>query len=119
MVHKFDLDERLINFAADCLDIAELLPTTFAGKHIASQLIRSATSPAIHYGEAQSPESTGDFIHKMKVCLKELRETFNCLKLIRKKNWRFDGIMDKVQKENNELIAIFFTSIQAASKKRK
>ena len=55
------------------------LPKTLAGNHIVSQLVRSSTSPALHYGEAQSAESRNDFIHKMKICLKELRETYNCL----------------------------------------
>ncbi|HEX7846035.1 MAG TPA: four helix bundle protein, partial [Chitinophagaceae bacterium] len=73
---RYDLQERLINFASDCIDVAERLPKTFAGNHIAGQLIRSSTSPALHYGEAQGAESRDDFIHKMKVCLKELRETF-------------------------------------------
>ncbi len=118
MAHKFDLNERLISFAAECMDIAEALPQSFAGKHIAGQLIRSSTSSAIHYGEAQAPESNSDFIHKMKVCLKELRETFNCLKLIRKKSWKCGKEIEELTKENNELIAIFFTSIQTASKKQ-
>ena len=63
MQKKYDLDERLINFASDCIDISEKLPKTLAGNHIASQLVRSSTSPALHYGEAQSAESRNDFIH--------------------------------------------------------
>lgn len=81
----YDLDERLINFASDCIDISEKLPKTLAGNHIASQLVRSSTSPALHYGEAQSAESRNDFIHKIKVCLKELGETFNCLIKLKRK----------------------------------
>ena len=79
---KFDLNERLINFAASILKMSELLPKIFAGNNIACQLIRSGTSPALNYDEAQSAESRNDFIHKMKVSAKELRETFNCLKII-------------------------------------
>lgn len=86
MEKQFDLNERLIDFASDCIDVSEALPRTFAGNRIAGQLVRSSTSPALHYGEAQAAESSSDFIHKMKVCLKELRETYNCLRLIRKKN---------------------------------
>ncbi len=85
MEKKYDLDERLINFASNCIEVAEGLPKTFAANHIASQFIRSSTSPALHYGEAQAAESKNDFIHKMKVCLKELRETFNALRLIKKR----------------------------------
>ncbi len=87
MVKKFDLDQRLIEFAAKIIDVSEGLPKTFAGNHLAGQLVRSGRSPALHYGEAQSAESRNDFIHKMKISAKELRETFNCLRLIQKKKW--------------------------------
>ncbi len=118
MQHKFDLDERLIDFASECIDVAEGLPKTFAGNHIAGQLIRSSTSSAIHYGEAQAYESNSDFIHKMKVCLKELRETFNCLRLIRKKGWYDLSVLEILIIENNELISIFVASIKTARKKK-
>jgi four helix bundle protein len=72
---SFDLEERLIDFAVRIIRISESLPKTRVGNHIAGQLIRSGTSSAPNYGEAQSAESRSDFIHKMKVCLKELRET--------------------------------------------
>jgi len=113
-MRKYDLEDRLIAFANQCIDVGEALPKTFAGKHIAEQLIRSCTSPALHYGEAQAAESPPDFIHKMKICLKELKETFVCLKLIRKRNWQSDDILNSVCKENNELIAIFHASISTA-----
>jgi four helix bundle protein len=86
MDKKFDLDERLIQFAADTIDVAEALPKSIAGNHLAGQLIRSGTAPCLQYAEAQSAESRADFIHKMKISVKELRETFNCLRLIIKKN---------------------------------
>ena len=70
MERKYDLDERLINFSVSVIDISENLPKTFAGNHIAGQLVRSGTSPALNYGEAQSAESRNDFIHKMK-CLRK------------------------------------------------
>ena len=72
---RYDLEERLIEFASQIIDITEMLPKTLAGNHLGGQLLRSGTSPALHYGEAQAAESPADFIHKMKVCLKELRET--------------------------------------------
>lgn len=87
MQKKYDLEERLIDFASFIIDVSEALPKTFAGNHLGNQLLRSGTSPALHYSEAQAAESHADFIHKMKVCLKELRETYNCLRLISKKNW--------------------------------
>src|SRR6478609_2759271 len=83
MTKKFDLDERLIEFASTIIDISEALPKTFAGNHIAGQLVRSGTSPALHYGEAQSAESRNDFIHKMKILLKELRESKNAMQIIK------------------------------------
>ena len=71
----YDLEERLGDFAVRIIRTAESLPKTRAGNHIAGQLIRCGTSPAPNYGEAQRAESRSDFIHKMKVCLKEWRET--------------------------------------------
>ena len=119
MQKKYDLDERLINFASDCIDISEKLHKTLAGNHIASQLVRSSTSPAMHYGEAQSAESRNDFIHKMKVCLKELRETYNCLRLIKKKDWYDEVKLSGFIAENNELIAIFVSRLKTAQLNRK
>jgi four helix bundle protein len=116
MTKKFDLDERLIEFASTIIDISEALPKTFAGNHIAGQLVRSGTSPALHYGEAQSAESRNDFIHKMKVGAKELPETFNSLRLISKKNWHSEKILAKTLDENNQLISIFVKSIETAQK---
>jgi four helix bundle protein len=116
MDRKFDLNERLINFAVAVIDISESLPKTFAGNHIAGQLVRSGTSPALNYGEAQSAESRNDFIHKMKISAKELRETFNCLKIIQKKNWHPEDKLLPVLNENNQLISIFVKSIETAKK---
>jgi len=116
MNRKFDLDERLIDFAATIIDISEMLPKSFAGNHLASQLVRSGTSPALNYGEAQSAESRNDFVHKMKVSAKELRESYNCLRIIRKKNWVAEQKLIGVLDENNQLIAIFVKSIETARK---
>jgi len=116
MAKKFDLNERLIEFAVKIIDVAEALPKTFAGNHIAGQLVRSGTSPALHYGEAQSAESRNDFIHKMKVSTKDLRETFYCLRLILKKNWYKEELLVPILDENNQLISIFVKSIETARK---
>ena len=116
MERKFDLDERLIKFAVTIIDIAESLPKTFAGNHIANQLVRSGTSPALNYGEAQSAESRNDFIHKMKVSAKELRETYNGLRIINTKNWYPEEKIVPVLDENNQLISIFVKSIETAKK---
>ncbi|MEZ4919853.1 MAG: four helix bundle protein [Saprospiraceae bacterium] len=83
--------------------------------HLASQIIRSATSPALNYGEAQAAESRDDFIHKMKICQKELRETHVALKLIAKRNWFSEIKLASLISENNELISIFIASNKPAS----
>jgi four helix bundle protein len=87
-----------------------------AGNHLAGQIVRSGTSPALNYGEAQSAESRNDFIHKMKISVKELRETFNCLRIIKAKNWCAEERMAVILNENNQLIAIFVKSIETAKK---
>lgn len=114
---KFDLEKRLIEFAVLIIEITENLYTTRAGNHIAGQLVRSGTSPALLYGEAQSAESRNDFIHKLKILLKELRETLIALKIIKNVplTKKFD-LIDKGVNECNELIAIFVKSIETARK---
>ena len=114
---KYDLQERLIEFAVLILAISENLYNSKAGNHMAGQMIRSGTSPALHYGEAQSAESRADFIHKIKIILKELRETINSLLIIRKVP--LTGQAEKIEKalvECNELISIFMKSVETAKK---
>ena len=82
---KFDLEDRLVKFSVMIISMAESLEETFAGKYVAGQIIRSGISPALNYGEAKSAESTNDFVHKMKVALKELRETYISLLIIQAK----------------------------------
>ena len=111
--YKFDLNERLIDFAVNILNITDNLYNTRAGNHLAGQLVRSCTSSALQYGEAMSAESTNDFIHKFKILLKELRETLNGLKLVQKIPLTKEE--EKVRnglRECNELIAIFVKSIE-------
>jgi four helix bundle protein len=116
---KFDLDERLITFASNIIDIAEGMPKTIAGNHLANQLIRSGTAPCLQYGEAQSAESRSDFIHKMKISAKELRETYNCLRLINKRKWISEEVLKSLVDENNQLISIFVKSIETAKNNNK
>ena len=66
------LENRLIDFATRILDLVEALPNTTVGRHLGGQTMRSGTAPALNYGEAQAAESKADFVHKMKICLKEL-----------------------------------------------
>lgn len=111
---KFDLEDRLVEFAADIIDVVDALPKSRAGNHIAGQLIRSGTSPAPNYGEAQSAESRKDFIHKMKIALKELRESLVWLKIIHRKSMVPEEMSTNTLAECNELISIFVKSIQTA-----
>ena len=110
---KFDLEERLINIAVLIVEIVESIPKTKAAGILSGQLVRSGTSSALNYGEAQSSESRKDFIHKIKIVLKELRETFVCLKIIhRTKLYKSEDKIRLALKENNELIAIFVKSAE-------
>lgn len=116
-MNKSELEDRLVDFAVTVIKIVNELPNTKAGNHLGGQLVRSGTSPALNYGEAQSGESRKDFIHKLKVVLKELRETFVCLKIILKADLCDNS--EKIQialKENNELISIFVKSVETAKK---
>ena len=117
---EYDLEERLIDFAVRIIRLADSLPKSKVGRHISAQLIRSGTSPAPNYGEAQSAESRADFIHKMKICLKELRETRVWLLIIvRAKLIKPVSKLDSLIQESNELISIFVTSIRTAKRGNK
>jgi four helix bundle protein len=116
---KYDLEDRLIKFAVMIANLAETLPDTMFGRYIAGQIIRSATSPALNYGEAKSAESINDFIHKMKICLKELRETLVSLKIIQLKPLvKKTDLSSPCLQECTELISIFVKSIQTSEKRR-
>ena len=110
---KFDLEDRLIDFSVLIIKTVENLPTTRTGNRLGSQLLRSGTSPALNYGEAQSAESKRDFIHKFGIILKELRETLICLKILKRVSYIKP---DDSLNECNELIAIFNKSIITARK---
>ena len=115
--NKFDLEDRLIEFSVLVIKITENLNNTRAGNHVASQLVRSGTAPALIYGEAQSAESRNDFIHKLKILLKELRETLVALKIIKRVPLsKTIELVDKAMIECNELISIFVKSIETARK---
>jgi len=112
---KYDLEERLLEFASAIIDLSEKLPNSRAGNHIAGQILRSGTSPYAVHGEAESAESRDDFIHKIKMCLKELRETRRWARLIRRKRWVLDDpTLIFVLGESEELIRIFMSSVRTA-----
>lgn len=117
---KVEIEERLINFAANVIQFVDKMNKNYAGNHLSGQIIRFSTSPALNYGEAQSAESSKDFIHKMGICLKELRETYNCLRIIEKAKLNSDiNSLEILKKEVNELISIFVASIKTAKKNSK
>jgi len=106
-------ENRLIDFSTLVLQLCDNIKRTEAGNHLRSQLIRSGTSVSLNYGEAQSAESTKDQHHKMSIILKELRESFINMKLIKKSNLtKNEFLLDQALDENNQLIAIFVKSIQ-------
>ena len=116
-MNRKDLEERLINFSVSIIKLIQELPQSKIANHLAGQLLRSGTSPALNYGEAQSGESRKDFIHKMKIALKELRETFTSLSIIhRSKLLSSEDKIKVIMKENNELISIFVKSVDTAQK---
>ncbi len=114
---KFDLEDRLVEFSCRIIDVVESLPNTRSGNYIAGQLIRCGLAPALLYGEAQSAESRMDFIHKMKIVLKELKETRVCLKIISKSTMikPVERLKD-IKSETKQLISIIAKSIDTAKK---
>ena len=115
---RFDLEDRLISFACVCLTVCELLPLTKAGQNLEYQLSKSCTASALIYGEAQAAESPADFIHKMKMVLKEIRETRVNLRIIIEKPILENQNVTKALKECNELMAIFLKCIETAKKNK-
>ncbi len=116
---KFDLEDRLIDFSVKVIEIVEKLPNTKAANHIGGQMVRSGSSPALNYGEAQEAESRNDFIHKMGICRKELRETSTALRIVIRR--RYKETLSEAEialKECKELFAIFSKSIETAKKNR-
>ena len=112
-----DLKERLIRFSILVSDIVELLPGNRIGKYIADQLTRSGISPSFNYGEAQFAESANDFIHKIKICLKELNEVHICLLFIGYKSLIDNiNIITQASGECNELISIFVATVETKRK---
>ncbi len=118
-IQKYDLEERLLEYSVRIIKIVEKLPNTRVGNHVAGQLLHSGTSPYPNHGEAQAAESPNDFIHKLSVSLKELRETKRWLKLIQR-----IPLIKPVEKlncilqETEELIKIFVSSIKTARIKK-
>ena len=117
-MNRQELENRLISFAVDVIRLTNYHKNNYAGNHLSGQIIRSATSVPLNYGEAQSAESKKDFIHKLQIVLKELRETMVNLKIIKGALLSNNiELLDKVMVENDELIAIMVKTIQTLKSK--
>jgi four helix bundle protein len=116
---KYDLEERLLNFTAGVVRLADSLPNTKAGNHIAGQLLRCGTSPLANHGEVEAAESRKDFLHKLRICLKELRETWRWLRLIGRLDLTKEPELGATLGEVEELIRIFAASVRTTEKNAK
>jgi four helix bundle protein len=114
MARRYDLEDRLIQFGADVCRLATAFPPTLVGKQVALQLVRCSTSPFANYGEVQGAESRCDFVHKLGICLKELRETRAWLKFAREMGLVADEQLVSALDECDQLLAVLATSIRTA-----
>ena len=116
----YDLEERLLEYSVRIIKIVEQLPKSRTGNHVAGQILRAGTSAYPNHGEAQAAESPRDFIHKLRISLKELRETHRWLNLIQRVPLiKKPELLNDLLQETEELIRIFVTSIKTAEKKKK
>lgn len=114
---NYDLEERLLDYAARICHLVEQLPRTWAARHAARQLLRSGTSPLPNHGEAQAAESVEDFVHKLRICLKELRESRRWLLLIQRVPLiKGAHKLQPLISETEELIRIFVVSVRTAKR---
>jgi four helix bundle protein len=119
MNKHYDLEDRLLEFSAGIIGLVEKLPHNRAGNHVAGQLLRSGTSPLPNHGEAQAAESMNDFVHKLKICLKELRESYRWLRLIQRVPLMKSELVEPLVNETDELIRIFVCSVKTAEARHK
>ena len=118
MVHRAEaMQNRLIDFSVEVCRLVGQMPSDNFSNHVSRQILRACTSPPPNYAEAQSAESRQDFIHKMRVCLKELRETYVWLRMMERFGVLLAVAFEPVGRECNELIAIFTKSVLTASKR--
>ena len=113
-----ELQDRLIDLAVRIINLANRLPRTPAGRHVSGQILKSGTSPAPNYGEARGAESLADFVHKLRIALKELNETSIWLQIIRKSGMLSSELLVDIIEENQQLSRIIASSIKTASKAR-
>ncbi len=109
-----NIEERLVEFAVRIIHVCDSLPNKPAARHIRGQLLRSGTSPAPNYGEARGAESRNDFIHKLKIVLKELNETRIWLKIIIRAKMLSEKNLNGLLGECDQLCRIISASIHTA-----
>jgi four helix bundle protein len=110
---KYELEERLIGFAATVMSISDQLPLSNLGAaNLASHLVRCATAPALNYAAAQSATSPRDFLAKLKLCLKDLRETQIALRITLRKKFIDEPVVEPTLEECNHLIGLFSKSVK-------
>jgi four helix bundle protein len=113
----YDLEDRLLEYAVRIIRVTEAMKRSAAGLHIADQLLRSGTSPYGNHGEAEGAESREDFVHKLRVCFKELRESRRWLKLVQRAELiEKPELLRTLINEADELVKIFGQSIQTATR---
>lgn len=118
MARGQDIEDRLVTFAIRIVNLCDALSNSRARNHIGRQLLRSGTAPAAIYAEARSAESTNDFIHKMKLCLKELNESRIWLRILMGANLVKTNRLDDLHQECTELCRVFGASIETAKKNK-
>jgi len=117
-MNKSELEERLVRFSVKIIGMTKELKDCFESQHLSKQIIRSGTATALLYGEAQGAISKKDFIHKISLVLRELKETHINLRIIEQSNLLHNqSLMLKIQDENNQLIAIFMKTLQTAKQR--
>ena len=111
-----ELEKRLTDFAVEVICLCKRMSNDYISKHLAIQILRSATSVAANYGEARGAESRNDFVHKLRICLKELNETNVCLDIIKGSKLVEERDVEKIITENKELQKIIGSSINTLKK---
>ena len=111
------LENRLVDFAVRIGNVADALPDTRLGNHIAGQIVRSGTSPAPNYAEGCAAESRRDFAHKLSISLKELRETKTWLRIVRKADLLPAQRLRAITDEADQFCAILSRSIHTSQEK--
>lgn len=116
---EYDLQDRLIGLGVRVNTVCDSLPSTRVAKHVAGQLLRCGTAPAPLHAEASAAESRKDFVHKLRLCLKELRETMTWLRHLKRLGIGDDVEIAETIYDTDHAIAVIYTSIRTASRNEK